>query len=528
MAAAAAGQRSDMAMWGCVQGSELEALEPGDLGFTDGLENVILRDVAPSRDVWTVALEFLFEDLALTPRTAGESAQEDLMQQGCLHQTAHQQHHQQLVLQPQPLPQFQQQVPLPALQPALQQQGHWQSSGPDRCVQEELRRCLEMDAWQSQEEALTKQQLEMQQLRRRAEEAERLHQEAQELRQKAEADRLEAEAARREAEDLWRRVEETRRPEETLGFVSAAAASCRTTKKPTDFEPGAALGDDPGEAPAAPGGVFMKFKRPPKGQRANSSHSYEAMVVESAEDSAVGPASREDAIAGVPGPRPAEEQGGLFSSAKSLLSASKAPQEQGAVSSDAQRGVSDAPKEGNDDRGSLPLDAGGSSLLPGARDETIAGLDSLANDDSLPLLGPQARAPFRTPRPAGRPKADAATSVAPANDDFATLDGEPSLLGPTARKQFKRPRISAPSAASKGRAAVAALPNAAEAAGQDMPTAGLSHCMETVEGSCALANACSGGGLMATASEGLATAAGGAAGGGNMGSLQRTTSIGFL
>uniref|UniRef100_A0A7S4R4P6 Uncharacterized protein n=1 Tax=Alexandrium monilatum TaxID=311494 RepID=A0A7S4R4P6_9DINO len=102
--------------------SALEAVEPGDLGFADGLEMVVLRGVVPSRDAWTVALEFLFEELTLTPRTAEEVAQERAAQSAHAQQPAHPQQ------QPHPL-EWQQSVPhlqptVPQLQPPppLQQQ----------------------------------------------------------------------------------------------------------------------------------------------------------------------------------------------------------------------------------------------------------------------------------------------------------------------------------------------------------------------------------------------------------------------
>uniref|UniRef100_A0A7S4R705 Uncharacterized protein n=1 Tax=Alexandrium monilatum TaxID=311494 RepID=A0A7S4R705_9DINO len=446
--------------------------------------------------------------------------------------------------------------------------GHCRPQGPrpeqgGDWMQQELRRTLELDALHSQEEAVwrrnqeeafRRQQQELEQLRRRAAEAEHLHRQAEELRRQAEADRQQAEVARREAEDLWRRVEESKRPEEETP-----------------------------EAPAAPGGVFMRWKRPGPGQKADTAHRYEEMVVETGETPAAGGAAKQVEAAEEPGglfssaksllaaskagaaeeqgglfssaksllaaPKveAAEEPGGLFSSAKSLLAASKADkaEEQGGLFSSA-KSLLAAPKDhpgqggglsnakastdevakGNDqDHGSLPHDAGG-SLLPGVRDETLAGPGLAEFDDSMPLFGPEARAPFRAPRPAGRAATSTAAPASLASADSIPLDDEPSLLGPAARKQFKRPRLAAPPAGRAGRAGAAALPGADETCGREPFQTVPAPYVEVAGTSCAAAVArASGPPAAAAASEGVAVGGSGVC---SAGTLQRTASIGFL
>jgi len=501
---------SKIPSWWAPPESTLVAVEPGDFGFSAGLPGgPVLRNLLQGREAWSVALEFLFEELALTPQTADEHR--NRRQQGTgLPQSAD--------------------VPKPVLDRLACSQSDCRCEEgwtvQQVCRHEEEAQAMHWQAGQDQRGAA--------ELRRQAEEDRR---EAAELRRQAEEDRHVARMARGQAEELQRQAERAAiaaQASKDAGerfacgvldqgpLFSSAKALLKCTEA-GNAEPQASLHDQ--------GPLVASAKDLLKRTDADSTVHEQGSLFASAKNllkcTEADRAKPQNSV---------HDQGPLFASAKDLLNCTEAGRAEPHTSIHAAtreqegKSVVDPDVRKGDAKPSamslLSTEVGGdiiseleafpmfqkaTNLVSGAATETVPAkkanatfdlqpnLGALANTEEPLLFGPEARTPFKPPRlssaslgrsagvsrgapPVALALADAETASSfidngsclgpeartpfkpprplersmPANmgamtdviNFKAAADGDHGMLGPTARKQFKRPRVSATSVGS--------------------------------------------------------------------------------
>jgi len=506
---------SKIPSWWAPPESTLVAVEPGDFGFSAGLPGgPVLRNLLQGREAWSVALEFLFEELALTPQTADEHR--NRRQQGTgLPQSAD--------------------VPKPVLDRLACSQSDCRCEEgwtvQQVCRHEEEAQAMHWQAGQDQRGAA--------ELRRQAEEDRR---EAAELRRQAEQDRHVARMARGQAEELQRQAERaaiTAQASKDAGerfacgmldqgpLFSSAKALLKCTEA-GNAEPQASLHD---QGPLVASAKDLLKRTDADSTEPQASLHEQGPLFASAKDLL----KRTEADGAKP-QNSVHDQGPLFASAKDLLNCTEAGRAEPHTSIHAAtreqegKSVVDPDVRKGDAKPSamslLSTEVGGdiiseleafpmfqkaTNLVSGAATETVPAkkanatfdlqpnLGALANAEEPLLFGPEARAPFKPPRlssaslgrsagvsrgapPVALALADAETASSfidngsclgpeartpfkpprplersmPANmgamtdviNFKAAADGDHGMLGPTARKQFKRPRVSATSVGS--------------------------------------------------------------------------------
>lgn len=435
--AAVVSASSKVPSWFAPQESSLVAVEPGDVGFLAGLPNgPVLRNLLHGREAWSVALEFLFEELALTPQTAEE--QRNRKQRG--------------LVPPQSTDLSELVVDRVACSRSCSDSAAISSDlAQSRSLQQVCRREEEVQVmrWQAGED-----QRGAAELWRHAEEDRR---EAAELRLEAEEDRHAARMVRGQAEELRRQAEMASFAAQASNDVGGSVPCCDTRQD---------------QGPLFSNGKEL-LKRTEAGKAEPHTSFLPAMHEQEAQATAVNPVhlgdrfvKQGDALLSAESLFTTEVGGAamdaletsfMFQTAKNLV-AGAAMQPVPAVkvnaTLDLQPNLSeDPPLFGPEARAQFkPPRLGGGSLgrntavSRNAQHAALAvseGEKSSSFQKSSLCLGPEARTPFKPPRPLERSIPVNVCVMADTVDFKAVGISDDSLLGPTARKQFKRPRVSA-------------------------------------------------------------------------------------
>mmetsp|Transcript_120538 Transcript_120538/g.239952 ORF Transcript_120538/g.239952 Transcript_120538/m.239952 type:complete len:450 (-) Transcript_120538:158-1507(-) len=419
--------------------SSLVAVEPGDFGFLAGLPSgPVFRNLLQGREAWSVALEFLFEELALTPQTAEE--QRNRKQQGSV-------------------PPQSTDVPKLVVDRVVCNR----SCSDSAAITVDAAQCgsLQQVCRREEEEvqAMHRQAGEDRQgvaeLRRQAEKDRR---EAAELRREAEEDRQAARMVRGQAEELRRQAERVAVAAQASTDVGASAAFCDARQdQGALFSNAKELLKSMEAGEAKPHTPHTSFQAATLGQEAKIT---EANIVCSGDPllKQGGALSNAKTLVAIEGAVINEaETAPMLQKAKSLVSGAviqALPAVQTNAPVDLQPNLSDDPLLfGPEARAPFkPPRLGSASLSKNIGESRVALHVALAMSDAetsssfegkTHCLGPEARAPFKPPRPLENSMPVNVGSTADAIDFKGVAGSDDSLLGPTARKQFKRPRVSA-------------------------------------------------------------------------------------